>query len=347
MYLVRLRATRIGPFDDIDVSFENDGEPRLVTVVQGGGGIGKTTLLTAIANTRPGYAIACHHLYREGEEPGQIVCEYRLGQDDPERPHTLVIASPNARVYDDNDNELRRRKEQTLFDRVAREAGFVFVTFSAARGFSRAPILLTSPGRNLAHYDVRSQLNLEDSTRNDLARETKQCLSYATITKSLEKKAPFGRRFERLANAMEQAVNTLSALVGNRWVGIDPLTLEPVFEGPIGGTSGFDTLSTRARNLIAFAALTVRALWAAFPERDPLETEGVVAIDEADLYLDPAVQTKLVDALREALPRVQWILTTTSPFVASSCDALSTVTLRQRLSGPGVELYTNELARIH
>jgi hypothetical protein len=45
------------------------------------------------------------------------------------------------------------------------------------------------------------------------------------------------------------------------------------------------------------------------------EYEGLVLVDELDLHLHPAWQRTLVEALRSALPRVQFVATTHSPMV--------------------------------
>jgi hypothetical protein len=347
MHLLRLRMTRQGPFDDLDLSFCEQGEPRLVTVIHGGGGVGKTTLLSAIASTRPGNAVVSSGFARERDEAGVTICDFQLGQDDPDRPHSLIVASPNARVFEEDERESLRRREQALFDRVAREAGFAFVAFPATRWFSRQPIAIVGSGRGLGRYDVRAPITLDDPTRGDLARETKQCLAYAAITRALRQDEHWGVRSERLAGAMQHAVDALVGLTGLRWAGLDPSTLEPIFSGAGQRTVSFDGLPTRARHLVAFAALTVRVLWAACPARDPLESEGIATIDEVDLHQDNSVLSQLVPAFRRALPAVQWVFTTTSPLVASSCDVSNVIALRQRSEHASVELYTGELARTH
>ena len=59
MQLLSIRLVQVPPFDDLLVSFAaENGAPRAVTVIQGGGGIGKTSLLAAITATRPGYCVA-------------------------------------------------------------------------------------------------------------------------------------------------------------------------------------------------------------------------------------------------------------------------------------------------
>jgi hypothetical protein len=348
MHLLRMRLSGLGPFGEIDLGFaDDDGDPRLVTVVHGGGGVGKTTLLTALACTRPGNAIVSSALGGERDTPGAAVCEFHLGQDDPERPHALVVASPNVRVHDSDETEVLRRREQALFDRVAREAGFAFVAISSNRFFSRQPIALIAPGRGVARYDVRAPVGGEDPARADLGRETKQALAYAAITGALADSNPARRRFEWLQSSMTRAVNELAGLAGYSFCGVDLLTLEPQFTDHNGQPRSFDALPTRARHLVAFVALPVRALWAAYPFREPLEAEGIVTIDEVDLYQDPAVLTHLVPALKKALPRVQWILAATSPLVAASCDASEVIALRRSPERGVVEHFTGPLALTH
>lgn len=53
---------------------------------------------------------------------------------------------------------------------------------------------------------------------------------------------------------------------------------------------------------------------------DPARIHGVVLVDEVDLHLHPGFQRVLVPRLREAMPRVQWIVTTHSPLVLASFD---------------------------
>ena len=47
-------------------------------------------------------------------------------------------------------------------------------------------------------------------------------------------------------------------------------------------------------------------------------TEGVVLIDEIEMHLHPAWQWKILDALRETFPKVQFIIATHSPIILSS-----------------------------
>jgi len=348
MHLVGLRLVGVGPFDDVTLPFaDDDGEPRRLTVIQGAGGVGKTTILTAIAATRPGNAVAGLAGPTGEAAGGTVTASYRLGLDDPDRPHPLHVATPSARVFAEDEAELLRRREQALFDRLAREGGFVHVGIGATRWFGRQPLVLHAPGRTLARYDVRGAASAEDLARADLARETKQALVYAGIVGALAAGRPDRRRFERLARAMTEAVETVLAVVGIRYDGIAPLTLEPRFVTGDGVEVPFDGLPTRARHLVAFTALPVRALWAAYPGRDPRDAEGIVTIDEVDLHQDPACLSLLGAALERALPGVQWILTTSSPVLAASVEGPQVLALRRSADSRGVELHTGVTAFTH
>lgn len=341
MRLVSARVAGIGPFDDLSFSFVDDaGAPKNVVVVLGGGGVGKTTLLTAIASTRPGHAVA---LPRQRGREGRpvVVCDYALGDDEPARPHPLRVASPMAELGESDAAALLRRREQAHFDKQTETGGFVLLGFSAARWFSRSPLLLTSPERTVLRHDARATHVFDDATRADLSRETKQVLTYAGVAAAL---APGDSRLVALDAAVRRAVDALLEPLGAAYAGVDPVSLEPTFE--LGGAvRPFDELPTHARHLVAIAALTVRALAAGYPERDPRACEGVVLLDDAAAHLPDAVAASLPVCLSVALPRVQWVLATASQVVASRVDVGQVIALR-RLGGD-VEAFEGVDARLH
>ncbi len=83
----------------------------------------------------------------------------------------------------------------------------------------------------------------------------------------------------------------------------------------------FDHLSDGVRNALGLVLdLTMRCaqLNPHLGERAASETSGVVLIDELDLHLHPTWQSHIIDDLRKAFPRVQFIITTHSPLLISS-----------------------------
>jgi len=389
MRLLRVTLHNVGPFGDAvlrladevvdeDLVAEDDGggggdlttteesaeseappvagvTPRSVTVLFGADGTGKTSFLSALAVTRPGHALPPLPTTRESsrllpDTPPYVATEWVLGDDDPERPHPLIVASPSAILHGETpESAAIRRREQALFDRRAQhEGGHVFVSLSGARWFSRTPNMLSVPERSILRYDIRQPTTtFDDPTRADLTRETKQVLSFAAISAALVERGSGGSvgvldaRFQHLGRfeaALREVVNVVLEPFDLVYAGVSPTTLEPQAKSARGGVMPFDAMPRAARHLVAFVALPLRALFAAYPESDsPREREGVVAIDDVESQQDPALLRALVPLLRKALPNVQWILTTASKELASACEANAVIALR-RTSELRVEL---------
>jgi hypothetical protein len=345
MHLARLRLVGLGPFDDLTLSFsQTGGAPRPLTMILGSGGVGKSTLLGAIASTRPGYAVALNRAPRQAH----AVAHWHLGLDDPGRPHPLRVCTPSAQLDEPEDEALHHRREQALFDKRAAEQGFVLLHFPAVRWFSRAPLVLTAPERSLLRYDVRATTTLDDATRADLARETKQTLSYASIAAALVSRGHQPQpRLLAFEQTLRRVVSTLVGLTGHAYLGADPISLEPIFQSPSERILPFDELPTATRHLAAFGALTLRALLAAYPETSLLHAEATVLIDEIELHQEASVARRIAPALRQALPRVQWILTTSSASVAASCETDELLALRRTPPSERIELHEGPIALVH
>ncbi len=87
------------------------------------------------------------------------------------------------------------------------------------------------------------------------------------------------------------------------------------------GRMPFAALSDGQRNLVALAAdLAWRAtqLNPHLGADAPLNTEGIVLIDEIDLHLHPSWQRRVLEDLMQAFPRLQFIVTTHSPQVMAN-----------------------------
>ena len=237
MYLLRAELHGVGPFDHLELSFCDEQEqPRRMIVIHGGGGTGKTSLLGAIGSTRPGHASVQQarteaQRQTDGNASAWAAADWLLGQDDPERPHPLRVASPNVKLRGPDEHELTRRREQALFDRVAGVGGFAFLSIGATRWFSRQPIGISAPSRSVARYDVKQPAGLDDATRSDLTRETKQALAYAEIGTALVERRSHASelRLDTLGPAMHKVVDRLVTLAGFSYLGLDPLSWEPMF----------------------------------------------------------------------------------------------------------------------
>ena len=83
----------------------------------------------------------------------------------------------------------------------------------------------------------------------------------------------------------------------------------------------FSNLSDGYRNMIGMVAdMAYRCIQLnpGLKENVIKETEGIVLIDEIDLHLHPEWQKRIVEDLRKAFPKIQFIATTHSPFIVQS-----------------------------
>jgi predicted ATP-binding protein involved in virulence len=85
--------------------------------------------------------------------------------------------------------------------------------------------------------------------------------------------------------------------------------------------------------LVADLALRCVRLNAHLADKAPLETAGIVLIDEVDLHLHPAWQQRVIASLRNAFPKVQFIVSTHSPQVLSTVNSKNIRVVFQDLDG--------------
>ncbi|NVB36908.1 AAA family ATPase [Pseudenhygromyxa sp. WMMC2535] len=351
MLLERVRIVGLGPFDQIEVDFcDRPGEPRPLTVIHGEGGTGKTTLLAAIAATRPAHHIVQTSVWRRPGASPHTVCAWRLGSEDPERPHPLEVATPGFSAMSDDKEEQLRRRELAHFDRRHNEhGGFAFVGMPGTRRYPRASLVIGDPSRTVLRPDVRGAPGFQDASGVDLTRAIKLILAYAGLSAALTGHARGQSSVDprSLGVALDEALGELLGLIGHSYRGLSPRNFEPRFELPSAEVVPFDALSSQARELVALAAISVHQLWIANRGADPRACEGVIAIDDLDLHQSIPVQHELPSSLRRILPKAQWILATSSPMLAHAAELGSVVTLRRDPDSARIELYQGELAITH
>lgn len=343
---MKLRSVRLHCPDtlgDLVLSLAGEDEgARPFTLVYGGPGSGKTSLVSAISNTRPGHTVVLTG--RASDPRCYAECAWWLGLDEPGSERVLVLQSPNAPAELGRAN-VSDRREVALAERLAREGGFAYLAFSASRWFSRSPLLLTVPDRAAGRSELRGREALDDAARNDLTRDVKQALAYAAIVRALPQAGD--ERHHGLGDAMADVVDALAHLGHLKYAGLDPRTLEPRFIDPDNQSISFDALPTYLKHCVAFGALTVRALWNAYPSIDPRRAEAVVAIDEIELHQDTATASRLMDVLTQQLPSTQWILTTRSSELLAGRDERETVALRRSEPHGQISVHAGSEAQVH
>jgi predicted ATPase len=349
MRLTSIRLRNVGPFDDVTIPFVDEGGmPRRTTVILGDSGAGKTTLLSAIACTRPGLVLSPPRA-REAM-PAFAVATYRLGDDDPQRPHDLVVASPNAQLDEAPNETTARKREQAHFDRLAGERGFCLVPFSALRWAARVPSTGATPDRPISALDHRGHATFDDAARADLARESKQALVNAVTVAALEAYQADRVPVRASAAGVEVYRSVFGELLPDDeavWEGLDPNSYEPLFRDAAGRVVPFDDLASGIKARILIGTILVRRLSLAYPGKDPREAEGIVLIDEIEAHLPQRREREIVDALAGAFPRLQWIVTTQSSVVVEARPHDEIVVLSRDLETGAIAVAAGPTAVLH
>ncbi|EKA4469341.1 ATPase AAA [Vibrio parahaemolyticus] len=102
----------------------------------------------------------------------------------------------------------------------------------------------------------------------------------------------------------------------------------------------FQTLSSGFSSIMAVYADLITKV--SLRSIDPEELTGVVLIDEIDAHLHVSLQKKILSFLTQAFPRVQFIVSTHSPFVVSSIDDAVIYDLSKREQVEDLSMYSYE-----
>ncbi len=142
-----------------------------------------------------------------------------------------------------------------------------------------------------------------------------------------------GQRFAQAVDVVKAAVDVL-VQESTGWHGLEYSQRhhqQLVMQHAQHGFMPVDRLSDGLRNAIALVAdLAFRAfkLNPHLGARAALETPGVALIDEVDMFLHPSWQQTILQALRTAFPKVQFIVSTHSPQVLTTVASESVRILR-------------------
>ncbi len=113
-----------------------------------------------------------------------------------------------------------------------------------------------------------------------------------------------------------------------------------------GSWTSFSMLSSGYKNIVRLTAdIAYRAiiLNPHLGENTVKETEGVVLIDEIDMHLHPKWQKSIINDLKTTFPKIQFIITTHSPFIIQSLKSNELISLDSEITD---EPYTKSIPDI-
>lgn len=338
--MVRLIAENVGPFDKLDVDFsDGSGRPHLGPhILAGVNGSGKSTLLRSLAWamdwTDYGFPdTEWRHFLREASRalvhltPTEDLSYVRAVTADTEDDWHKRLSDWVRSLGIPGDPRLVHRYKSRLAP-----PKFSWARFGGPKDISDEESLFTiaayAPVRALSYVEAPGTMkSLEDPTDSCLGFESaiqneaiQRWLVDLFSRKALAKER--GQQFDSYELSLSRFQEALKVVCGED-VHVD-VELDPIVEPRLhfrGRNLNFSQLSDGIRTTLGWLAdFMMRQDQTQWRSDLKARRPGILLLDEVDIYLHPRWQRILLPAMAKALPHVQVIASSHSPFVISSCS---------------------------
>ncbi len=363
MYLQKIQLENIKCYENLEINFRDKrNKPRLMTVILGDNGVGKTTLLQAIAITLRGgqessSTLVTDQWVRVGTKQGYIEAIIHPGRSDTGgvkqklEVKYLVTGDESIEIagffYDQSTISAMPSQDLQILRRTAyadHNEGWLACGYGPLRRFT----------------DQRmSQVQDTKISRFDsIFGQNKRLIPIEDWLIELDRRALLEER-EGLASNYRQMFNQLTWTLLRMLPEENIPQLETDFDIRITDPSkyvkttteqgilwldSFDNwvrlsqLSDGYQSMMSWVGDLVSRLSRAFPNaKNFLDQEGIVLIDEVDIHLQPIWQRKILNQLRQTFPNIQFIVTTHSPLVAANAKEGELFVLKQEQNRAVVE----------
>jgi predicted ATPase len=331
MYLRSLRIRHLKLIADLALDFttSDSDDIRLWTLIIGRNGTGKTSILQAIALAAAGQrqvntlgkSVVGHLRDRRSTDPMEVTSSFL-------RPKSRLKINATASLAPDESSI----NAQSRFVDVGTNFGADQDPIDWARGRNEPDWFVAGYGVARFLPDVGSPVKLEQPSIERLAPLFDPRAPLASTNFST-----FFQGDKALASAFHAALKKALFNVKEMLPGIRDLELR----GQGGVRKAGDLLErNRFTQVVGSQSLKVPGValahghqsaiaWIADlighiilesgPGVGPSEMQGLVLVDEIELYLHPTWQAALVPALKKTFPKLQFIVTTHAPIVLSGC----------------------------
>ena len=228
-----------------------------------------------------------------------------------------MIKGSNIEIFELNDIEIRRWS--------AKNNEFLFVFFEAQRSYTvKEDSLLSSVNSLSPMYknivkDTRNLLNEEKHLHQFFERYLISMSTYSLILKGLGDKEQY-TQVQKNIKVIESDLKGLFEFEGLQ-LKFNPKELKVELIAKNGIPMSLSKLSAGYSSILAiYSELLVHS---EMSSKGKSNLEGIVIIDEIDAHLHVSLQKKILSFFTKAFPKIQFIVSTHSPFVLQSVsDAL-------------------------
>lgn len=344
MYLKKLRLRNIKCFEDVTLEFPNrDGDYSGWVVLLGQNGAGKSSVLQAVGgllaqSKRPPHWLCGPRWIRQGEfeshldiafliseaEANANIWEFRLGFSEPTTCGPERIGTGGHRTSHSNVTFQRSKNQYS-------QGSWFFAGYGPYRRLSEGRVSSTSSPV------IKQFLTLFDEVEG-----LPECIDWLPklYSHSIDTKRKGWQKARKDLPVLIDLVNSLLP----KTVRVDDCDSEQVSFRSLGATGlTIWELSDGVRSFLAVTLDLLRRAHQSQPDitalvredehGSSLMIEGMVLIDEADAHLHPSWQRELGESLCRVFPKIQFIVTTHSPFIAQSATDGGLFVLRSSEKG--------------
>lgn len=360
MYLKKFTIEGIKCFDSIELHFPHENEDYGGWIVLlGSNGTGKSTLLQAIALTLIGPLAGQRLLqpqgwvsYSSSKGYGELTADIIRGEQDSQvgqprkKPYEVRFAVTGNQMieidkqnYDQPQLVLRAdgkdRKSLVSGPYGAKRAGWFCCGYGPFRRLSggdaaeaklvysqgveaRFATLFRESAALTMCQDWLTQLYSRSIDPSNAEKEQSE-RDYNTVRKVIDRLLPGTVRIEKIDTTM-----VYFRTIGDAIVPVPDLS---------DGYRSFLALTVDMLRHVVESNVNLSSLISETDTGIQVNIEGVVLIDEADAHLHPMWQRSIGFKLREVFPKIQFIVTTHSPFVAQAATDGGLIVLRSEENG--------------
>ncbi len=309
LYLKHLRVRDARCFRALDVPFTADGQPRMVTLLVGRNGAGKTSFLRALAlglcQQKETSALA-------GKLAGELIRQDKRGKRASEAEIELSLVDPEQpeAVYLTRTWVIRDKSGQEIVRKETEPADFPWSDiFVCGYGVNRGagPGIPVPP--EYRRLDAVASLFDDDVELVDTESVLRALKLGAYETGGIAQDALF-------ANVVRHLKAVLGLAPAHR---LDVTSKQVLVRGPW-GTMPFHALGDGYRGTSGWLLDLWGRAYLAGGLSNGGAPAGIVLIDEIDEHLHPSWQKKLVPTLRKRFPNLQFIGTTHSAMSIVNCE---------------------------
>ena len=335
--LVSMHLNDIGPFHELTlplIAREDtlDADLRNWTVLLGDNGVGKSTILKALAAVVAGPEAKefSGPLVRSGVDSGSI----RITTDRTVSGYEMRIDRDGDSVEVDCKPGDFVKKERTLI-----------LGFGPLRSVSRQRPRGPSPQSQgqISNADVLPLLRGDIDSRMDKLKQW--IVNLNSNAQSERLKGNKNNQHEKLLSRFQSVIAELAPGLKIRSIVVDQ-HFQVTMQLP-DGSIPIESLSQGATALLGWVGVLLQRMYEVYfdprePQADPLQQHAVVLIDEIDAHMHPAWQQGLAHRLTTQFPNVQFIVTTHSPFVVAGMPVEQVIRLKRNRNDEIVRVQADE-----